>query len=416
MSQEHAPDAIQNDPIEHLPISRPVLLALLVVATAIGPLAMQMILPGLPEIQAQFAVSAGLTQLLISVSLIAIALSNLVFGPLSDRYGRLPVLLIGLIGFVIGSAIAALAPTIEIAILGRVIQAVGGSAGMVLSRAIVRDLFDREHAASMIAYITMAMVVAPMLAPAIGGVLIDAASWRAVFVFTGVAGFLVLAAIAWALPETNHDRAPMPGPMSIVSGFGDLLKIPAFRGYAMQSAFTMVIFFAFISGAPYLTVSVFGYTATDYGLFFMSVAGSYMAGNFLAARISPRVGVDRMILIGSAIALVGVTAGALTKLGGAWNIVVLFAPAAMVAFSNGLSLPNSMAGAVSVDPKRAGAASGLMGFIQMTLSAAAAQFVGETMNGSPWPMFSIMLVAASLALLVTLLYLRPTFSRSAAQQ
>ena len=166
------------------------LIAVLVVATAIGPFAMQIYLPALPAIQAGFGVSAGTAQLAFSLSAFSIAISTLFYGPISDRVGRRPALIGGLIVFLAGSAMCAIAPTITILIVGRIVQAAGGSAGLVLTRAIVRDRFGLERSASLLAYITLAMVAAPMLAPALGGLLADVAGWRAIFGLGLVLGHL----------------------------------------------------------------------------------------------------------------------------------------------------------------------------------------------------------------------------------
>ena len=153
----------------------------LVLATALGPFAMQVFLPALPAIQEDFGVRAATAQLAFSLSALAIAVATLFYGPLSDRFGRRPALIGGLLVYLAGSLLCALAPTITLLIVGRVVQAAGGCAGIVLSRAIVRDLYGRDESAAMLAYITMAMVAAPMMAPVLGGLLTDLAGWRSVF-------------------------------------------------------------------------------------------------------------------------------------------------------------------------------------------------------------------------------------------
>ena len=183
-------------------------MALLAGITALAPFSLQIFLPALPAIQASFAVTPGIVQLALSLSILANAIANLAYGPLSDHFGRRPVLLVGLAAFIAGSLACALAPSIELLIVARIVQSVGGAAGMVLARAIVRDLYDRERSASIIAYLTMAMVVAPMLAPTIGAVLLDVASWRAIFfVATGV-GVVLIWPIVVTLAETRRRSAP----------------------------------------------------------------------------------------------------------------------------------------------------------------------------------------------------------------
>lgn len=377
----------------------------LVLATALGPFAMQVFLPALPAIQQSFAVGAGTAQLAFSLSAFAIAVATLFYGPLSDRIGRRPALTRGLLVYLAGSVLCAVAPTIELLVLGRIVQAAGGCAGIVLSRAIVRDLYGLEQSATVLAYITMAMVVAPMLAPVLGGFLTDLAGWRWVFVAGILVGVLILVAVRAELAETAP--APPPGRTGPSGrGFLSLLRSPRFMGYALQGAFSMSVFFAFLAAAPYLMVTVMGRPASEYGLMFVLVSAAFMAGNFAAARLTPRVGTDRMILIGC----LGSLAGAATTLGlvlaGFWTPWAVFLPTSFGAFAQGLAMPNTQASFVSVDPQAAGTASGLGGFLQMGTAAVAAQIVGSIQNGTPYPMALGMTVCAAVALMAALVALR----------
>ena len=180
----------------------------LVAATALGPFAMQVFLPALPAIQADFGVRAATAQLAFSLSALSIAVATLFYGPLSDRFGRRPALIGGLLVYLAGSLLCAVAPSITLLIVGRVVQAAGGCAGIVLSRAIVRDLYSRDQSASMLAYITMAMVAAPMMAPVLGGLLADLAGWRSVFVAGIGIGVLILVAVHVALGGDVDQRRP----------------------------------------------------------------------------------------------------------------------------------------------------------------------------------------------------------------
>lgn len=372
------------------------LLLILVVATAIGPFSMQIFLPALPAIQTGFAVSAATAQLAFSLSALAMAVATLIYGPLSDRLGRRPALLSGLVIFLVGSLICAFANSIGLLIFGRVVQAAGGCAGMVLGRAIVRDLYDREKSASAIAYITMAMVVAPMLAPAIGGVLTDLFDWSAVFLLGGALGVLVLIAVRGQLPETlvPHGRPTTFGAM--LGDFATLVRMPAFLGFAFQGGFSMAVFFSFLAAAPYVMIIVLERPPSEYGLMFIVVSAAFMAGNFTTARLSRRVGIDRMVLGGSTGTLFG--ACVLVLLVPAVYVTpwALFLPMMLIAFTQGLSMPNSLAAVISLRPDLAGAASGLAGFLQMGTAALVAQIIGSIQSGSPYPMAIGMLVSAAL--------------------
>ena len=372
------------------------LMALLAAITALAPFSLQIFLPALPAIQASFAVAPGVVQLALSLSILANAVANLAYGPLSDRFGRRPVLLVGLAAFIAGSVGCALAPSIELLIGARVVQSIGGAAGMVLARAIVRDLYDRERSASIIAYLTMAMVVAPMLAPTIGAVLLDVASWRAIFVLATGIGVALSWPIIAMLAETRSPEARRIG--STFAGATTLLRSGQFWSYVLQSTFGISVFFAFISGAPYFMMNVLGRPATEYGLWFILVSAAFMAGNLVAGRFSARIGLDRMVLAGALLALTGAGLALALLLGGAWTPLALFGPMMAAGLGNGFSVPNAQAGAVSVDPLLAGTASGIAGFSQMFVAALVSQAVGMLQNGTPYPMVGFMAGCAVLSL------------------
>jgi MFS transporter, DHA1 family, multidrug resistance protein len=376
--------------------STPALMALLAAITALAPFSLQIFLPALPAIQASFAVTPGVVQLALSLSILANAVANLAYGPISDRFGRRPVLLVGLAAFIAGSLGCALAPSIELLVVARIVQSIGGAAGMVLARAIVRDLYDRERSASIIAYLTMAMVVAPMLAPTIGAVLIDVASWRAIFYLVTGIGVVLTWPIVVTLAETRPPQARrLGGPFA---GAGALLRSGLFWSYVLQSTFGICVFFAFIAGAPYFMMNVLGRSATEYGLWFILVSAAFMAGNLVAGRYSPRIGLDRMVLTGSLLAVVGAGLALVLLLGGAWTPLALFGPMMAVGLGNGFSVPNAQAGALSVNALLAGTASGIAGFSQMFVAALVSQAVGMLQNGTPYPMAGFMAGCAVLSL------------------
>jgi MFS transporter, DHA1 family, multidrug resistance protein len=373
------------------------LMALLAAITALAPFSLQIFLPALPAIQASFAVAPGVVQLALSLSILANAVANLAYGPVSDRFGRRPVLLVGLAAFVAGSLACALAPSIELLIIARIVQSIGGAAGMVLARAIVRDLYDRERSASVIAYLTMAMVVAPMLAPTIGAVLLDVASWRAIFYLVTGVGVALTWPIISTLAETRPPEARRHG--GPFAGAGAVLRSGLFWSYTLQSTFGISVFFAFIAGAPYFMMNVLGRSATEYGLWFILVSAAFMAGNLTAGRFSGRIGLDRMVLAGALLALAGAGLSGALLLAGAWTPLALFGPMMAVGLGNGFAVPNAQAGALSVHPLLAGTASGIAGFSQMFVAALVSQAVGMLQNGTPYPMAGFMVASAVLSLL-----------------
>lgn len=381
------------------PANPRMLIAVLAVIAALGPLSMQIILPVLPVMQVAFKAPAATVQYALSLALFTIAFSTLVYGPASDRYGRRPVLVIGLVIFIIGSAISSVAPTIEIVILGRIVQAVGGAAGMVLSRAIIRDLYDRDTAARLMAYMITALVVAPMISPLIGGLLNDAFDWRAVFVFAGVIGALVLLLALPKVPETLQPGSEVQTFRGMLGGFAILLRVPAFLGYAGQVGFGMGMFMAFLGAAPFVMINVLERPPTEFGLFFVLISAGFMAGTFLTGRFGERIGLDRMMRFGSVLAVVFGSVMLAFVLAGIWSPWTIFLPGAGMALANGLAMPNAQAGAISINPRFAGTASGLLAFIQMLIGAGFAQLAGVVQDDTPLPMALVMLAASVLAFL-----------------
>jgi DHA1 family bicyclomycin/chloramphenicol resistance-like MFS transporter len=332
--------------------------------------------------------------------LIGLAIAQLVYGPVSDRFGRRPVMLVGIGIYLAGTLVCLLSTGIEILLIGRVLQAVGGCAGMVLSRAIIRDLYERDRAASMIAYVTVAMVVAPMVAPIIGGYLDVWFGWHAVFLFVLVYGVIVLASCLVGLHETLKTHRALSHLSDFVTAFGHLLRSRKFLGYSLQVAFTSGTFFSFLGGAAYVVVEILGGTAVDYGLWFLFISAGYMSGNFVAGRVTPRLGSDHMISLGTAFSLAGTLILLVVLLAGGLTVASLFMVSCIVSFGNGFAMPNGFAGAVSVDPSRAGAASGLAGFMQMTISAAMMRLVGVWLDDTALPMVGMMVTGSVLAFAV----------------
>ena len=370
---------------------------LLIAMSAVGPLALNIFVPSIPGLQSTFGASAGTVQLTLTLYLVGIAVCQLFYGPLSDRYGRRPMLLAGLAVFVAASVMAALATSIEMLIAARLLQALGGASGMVLARAIVRDLFSRERSASVLGYITMIWVVAPMVAPSLGGLLEHYADFRASFWLLAGLGALVLAGIWSALPETNGNRNPT-APLVQTAVFARLARSRRFAGYTTSIACSSSVFFVFLAVAPFLVVTVHGGTPLDYGLWFIVVSCGYMTGNFASGRYSERLGNDRMIRIGNAVTLTGALAALILVVGLPFHPMLLFAPMTLCAFGNGITLPNGIVSAISVDPANIGTGAGLSGFLQMGFAALMSQTAGMIQGAHPYAGLWIMAVCATAAM------------------
>mgnify|MGYP006412779237 FL=1 len=386
------------------------LIGILAAFSAVGPVATQILLPALPSIQSGFAIDLGTTQLTLSLSLLAMALAQVACGSWSDRVGRLPTAIWGLVIYFAGSVICGLAPNIWILIVGRVIQGAGGAFGIVLSRAIIRDVYGPERSAAVISIVTMAFVVAPMLAPVIGGILTDYTHWRFVFVFTSCVGLLVLALVWWGLKETRQLEEHGDEGTARLRAI-DLIRQPLFLSYALQCGFTMGIFFVFIASAPFVVVNILGHTATIYGIGFVIISIGYVIGNLISARISERIGTDAMMLAGTFLAFLSAVLFGGLLIAGYWTLWAIFLPGAMIALSAGLSLPSAQTSAINVAPEAAGVASGITGFLQLAFGAITAQLVGILTTTTPYPMVAGALIMAVLAFLSVLFSRRYSFSQ-----
>jgi DHA1 family bicyclomycin/chloramphenicol resistance-like MFS transporter len=374
------------------------LLILLIAMTAVGSLSLNIMVPAVPKLAVTFAADPNLVQLTISLYLFGYATSQLFLGPLSDRFGRRPVMLAGLALATMASAGAVMATSIGGLIAARVVQSFGASTGLVIGRAIVRDLVDREHAAATIGLVTAAVVIAPLFGPLFGGVLDTAFGWQAIFVFIAALSGMVLIWAIMALPETRPIRAADSGAAHFLTDVRALISSRRFHGYVLASTLTSAPFFVFIGGGPHMVVTLMERTSAEYGMWWGVGSLGYMAGNFTASRLSVKYGIDAMIKWGLWIEfvcciLLAVLTEMFFHLGPAIPFVLL-----LFAFvGNGLALPNAIAGAISIRPQAAGTASGVSGFFHMSTGAVVAQLTGWALVGASTalPMTAILAVLAT---------------------
>jgi len=382
-----------------IPTSPDKIVILLTVLTFLNNLSLQIFLPAMPAIQVTFGATAGETQLLISLSFVVFGLAMLIYGPLSDIFGRRTVFLFGFSIYTIGNFASVLAPTLWLLIIARVVAAAGASVGMTLSRAVVRDVFPRDRTAGVVAKISMVAVLSPIAAPLIGGALTEFMGWRTLFVFLTVTGIASVFIVLLWLPETLR-RSSRSVPLSIIlSGSLRLLTSRSFRTYALQGTFAMAAFFAFMTAAPFVYIQVLGLSHSEYGLYYMTTIIGFLAGYFIAAKLSASVGMNRMIVIGTILAFAAACICVLNVVAGLWTPIALTAPVVAMAIATGIATPNSQAGVIGGDLRTVGAASGLAGFLQMMFGAVVVQAVGILHDGTPYPMVILMLGSSSLALL-----------------
>ncbi len=374
---------------------------LLVALTGLGPFTMQVLVPSLPAMAADFGASNAAAQSTLTLYLAGVAFGQLLYGPASDQFGRRPVLLGGLVLYMLGTLLCTLAPTIGWLAAGRVVQAMGACSGLVLGRAIVRDAFPRDRAASMLGYVMTAMSVAPMVAPLLGAWLDAAFGWRSAMVACLAVGGLVLAMTVWRLRETLAEPVAMAGFSGVLRAYGGLLALPQFRALAAINICTAGVFFAFMGGAPFVVVQGMGRSPHDYATAFLVISLMYMAGSFTAGRLSGRLGAMQMIGIALVITTCGAVAGLALVLALPLALWVVFLPMGVVALGNGMGQPNAIAAAISVRAGYAGTASGLLGALQMGFGAVMTAVVGVFEGGAGIATMAVMAgcgIGAQLAL------------------
>lgn len=389
----------------------------LVLLAGLSALSMNIFLPSLPNMTEYFQTDYALMQLSVSLYLGVTGLMQIIIGPLSDRYGRRPIILIGIAIFMVATIGCLIATSVEAFLTFRMIQT-GIATGMVLSRAIVRDIVPANKAASMIGYVTMGMAVVPMAAPALGGYLDELFGWQANFSMLLFLGAAIGAIVWFDLGETN--LYPSASFMEQIRDYPDLFGSRRFWGYCLTAAFASGSFFAFLGGAPYVGTQFFGLSSSALGLYFGIVSLGYIVGNYISGRYSTRFGINRMMLYGASITLLGQTVSLLIYYGGATHAAWFFGFMITVGLGNGMVLPNSTAGMLSVRPHLAGSASGLGGAIMLLGGASLAALTGVilTPGSGPFPLLYLT-VGTSILAIIMILYVmsvaRKTGALDAAQ-
>jgi len=380
------------------------LLALLIAISSAGPLSVNIIIPAIPALAHGFAADPAVVQLTVSLYFAGLAGAQLILGSLSDRFGRRPVLLGGFVLTVLTSFAAAVATNVAWLIIARTAQALGAATGVVVSRAIVRDLYARDRAASVLGWVTMSVVAIPMFGPLIGGVIETWWGWRAIFLLLGVASALTLVWAMIALPETRP--ATMAGDDTgrrLSKEARELTRTPAFLGYVLSAALISGPFYAIMGGAPHAVITIMGRSTTELGFWLVFSSFGYMAGNFFAGWLSVRYGGYAMLAWGMIITFAGtVASAALIWLMPDAGPAAIFVPLLFVYLGNGMGLPNAIAGAISVRPEAAGTAAGVTGCVQMGWGAIVSQLIAYPMAGaaSASPLTTFMLLQALAGLLV----------------
>lgn len=365
----------------------------LIMLAGLSAITMNVFLPSLPAMAVYFDTDYALMQLSVPLYLLCSAGLQLIVGPMSDNLGRRRVLLWGIFLFMLATLGCIYAPTTGVFLFFRVAQAVVAVA-MVLSRAIVRDMFEQDRAASMIGYVTMGMALVPMFSPAIGGILEQLFGWKASFWLLFFLGGAVLA-MSWAdLGETASTSGK--GLLEQFGEYPELLRSPRFWGYSLAAGFCSGAFFAYLGGAPFIGSEVFGMRPAELGVYFGAPAVGYFAGNFITGRYATTFGVNVMVFWGCIANAVGGAVSLLIFLAGYGTPLSFFGMMTLVGIGNGLCIPNATAGMLSVRPHLAGTASGLGGAIMIGGGAVLSVLAGMLLSPETgaYPLLWIMLLTA----------------------
>ena len=364
----------------------------------IDSLAILMFLPAMPVIKSVFAASDAMVGLTYSVALLVMAFATLVYGSLSDRYGRRPMLLTGLFLFTFGSGLSGIADSVSGLMAGRVIQALGAGCGVTLARAIARDAYGSDGLVKVIAYLSMAYTLGPMIAALFGGALIDLAGWRSMFGFAAIAGALIAAASYAVLYETHPKEEIRRRPSGYLEDYTALFSHARFTAFVLQTGLASGVFYAMAAAASFLMKDYLGRSATEFGAYFMAFPVGFLAGSLLSSRLSHRFGIENMVLAGSAINFLAVLLQSVWILAGHLSPIIIFIPGFLVTFGQGIALPNAQVGAMRVIPRLSGTAAGIGVFFQMFLGAVFAQIYSLLADGTPIPMVTTVLTGSILTL------------------
>jgi MFS transporter, DHA1 family, multidrug resistance protein len=365
---------------------------LLALITFSGTMAMHIFVPALPSVAADLGASTGTTQLTLSFYIVGLALGQLVYGPISDHLGRRPVLIVGMAVYAIAGLVAMLSPTIHTLIAARLFQAVGGCAGLVLGRAIVRDNASGGDAARNLSLMNLVTVAGPGLAPLIGSALAAMAGWRSIFIvlcMLGVANLL----LTWRLlPESSGGRGH--DAQTVLRSYGHLLRSRRFLGYALGGGCATTSLYAFIGAAPFIFVGQLNRPAHEVGIYLALTIVGVWFGSFTASRLVKKVSIGRLMVLGNLISCAGAAVFLIAEVSGALTVPLTVLPMMVLTYGAGIASPTALAEALSVNPLVAGSASGLYGFAQMAIGALCATLV--TIGGNPALAAGIVLLVAGI--------------------
>jgi DHA1 family bicyclomycin/chloramphenicol resistance-like MFS transporter len=390
-----------------LDLKHPGVVVIVAVGFALNGLSTDMTVASLPGMVRYFGIGVSQAQATLSVFVFAFAFSQVVYGPLSDRFGRRPLLLAGLSIYVLGTLACMLAPTIEALIAARFVQGIGCCAGTVVGRALVRDVHGAEGAARMMGYISACTALLIMSGPIVGGWLEQQFGWRAIFAFHAIVGVGMIAAIALLLGESNLE--PDPGATRVgrtLSNYAVLLSNRDFVGHALTVAFSYGCIMAFLSGSSFVLMGLLGVEPWEFGLLLGATITGFIVTSFLTGKLVMRLGIGRLLAIGTPMLAASGTLMAALAVAGVVSIAAIMAPYFLLLLASGLIQPSATAGAIGPFPRIAGTASSLLGVIQLATGALVGFAVGRLYDGTPVPMAAAVALCSLAALASYLALLR----------
>jgi DHA1 family bicyclomycin/chloramphenicol resistance-like MFS transporter len=379
----------------------PWLLALLAAMVALGPLSVDMYIPAMPNMMVALDTTISSMHLTMSAYLTGFAVFHLVCGPLADRYGRKPILLLGTAVFVIGCLGCAVSTTMDQLLLFRLLQGIGACVGPTLARTVTRDVFGPTRAARALSLIAMLMALAPADAPMLGGLMLLVLTWNSIFVFLAVYGAVMIVLIQRLLAESLPQRQSLH-PLVIARNYRELVMDPFYLSVTVASGLVYAGLIAYLSSSSFVYIEMLGVPVEYFGLVFLTAVAGYMTGSGISARLAGRFDSEQVMLLGSALALFACVL--ILSAAYIWprSVLALMLPMMFYSTGLGLVLPHAMAIALRPFPHIAGTASALLGFVQMSLSAVASALTGVFLKDSPMPMLWAMLVICLLAMALAL--------------
>lgn len=372
---------------------------LLAAAVALGPLAIDMYLPALPAMGDALSADTGQVQLTLSIYMAGFALAQLICGPLADRFGRKPIMIGGFLLFAVASVVCALATNIETLILCRFLQALGGSAGPVLGRAAVRDIYSPRDAAKIMAILASIMALAPAIAPTLGGFMVVGLGWPSIFMALGGYALVMAIVVAFGIPEPMRpENRQSLRIASLWKNYRAIASDISFLGYTLTNSLTFAGLFAFLSGSSFVLIDFLGVAPQHFGLFFACIVAGYIVGNLTAIRLGSRLVPDQILVRGLVVSVAGgglMAALAAAQIYSVWAVIL---PQTLFMIGVGMVLPQTMAGALANFPRMAGSASALFGFTQMVVAATVGALVGYFHDGTSLVMAAVIATCAIAAL------------------